>query len=165
MRALIVRKLLGREFQREIAEYMGERGIRLVFGFGRRIRLLVLGRREFDLSGFVGHQVWKKCVQWGGSRQWTKSKASMQRATLRREERVERPARERRRSCSMLPLDCSPRRSPVMRRAARRCSCSNLRLSVAESPLQASWAYSRIGLTAVKYTDRRASFDRRRRRR
>ena len=53
VRALIVRKLLGREFQREIAEYMGERGIRLVFGFGRRIRLLVLGRREFDLSGFV----------------------------------------------------------------------------------------------------------------
>ena len=42
VRALIVRKLLGREFQREIAEYMGERGIRLVFGFGRRIRLLVL---------------------------------------------------------------------------------------------------------------------------
>ena len=99
---------------------MGERGIRLVFGFGRRIRLLVLGRREFDLSGFVGHQVWKKCVQWGGSRQWTKSKASMQRATLRREERVERPARERRRSCSMLPLDCSPRRSSKCGRKDRR---------------------------------------------
>ena len=56
VRALIVRKLLGREFQREIAEYMGERGIRLVFGFGRRIRLLVLGRRKFDLSGF---QTWR----------------------------------------------------------------------------------------------------------
>ena len=57
VRALIVRKALGREFQREIAEYMSERGIRLVFGFGKRIRLLVLGRREIDLSGFVGHQV------------------------------------------------------------------------------------------------------------
>ena len=57
--ALIVRKALGREFQREIAEYMGERGNRLVFGFGKRVRLLVLGRREIVLSGFVGHQVWK----------------------------------------------------------------------------------------------------------
>ena len=65
VRALIVRKALGirREFQRETAECMGERGIRLVFGFGKRIRLLVLGRREIDLSGFVGHQVWKKCLQ------------------------------------------------------------------------------------------------------
>ena len=57
VRALIVRKALGREFQREIAEHMGERGIRLVFGFGKRIRLLVLGPREIALSGFVGHQV------------------------------------------------------------------------------------------------------------
>ena len=61
VQALIVRKALGREIQREIAEYIGERCIRQVFG--NRIRLLVLGRRKIDLSDFVGHQVWKKRVQ------------------------------------------------------------------------------------------------------
>ena len=49
--------------------------------------------------------------------------------------------------------------TPVMTRAARLWRRSKWFMSWAESPPQASWAYSSTGLTDVKYTDRIARVD------
>ena len=97
VRALIVRKALGREFQRELltliqgwalhhdaGKYSG-----LATGSGCWCR--VEGRLIFQ--ALSGTKFGKKSLQWWGSRQWTKSKASMQRATLRR-------GREGRKTCT-----------------------------------------------------------------
>ena len=108
-----------------------------------------MGRREVERSDFVGHQAWKAFTQWGGGRWLTKSWASRHRVMFRREERVGRPARQRRRSCGVVLLGCSPTTS----RAAQHWMHSRCSAMPSDSPAadQATEAYSNAGRTQAVY--------------